>query len=155
VLAKKPGALRNGDPFRNWDLPLALAQIRRRLAGHDDGDRQFVDILTEVARPGSTLSRRPVPRRSQPDCSAATSCSTSWRGSAMPIRPLRSQPRRRWRWRSSRVADCARYDQLRSPPLEEAYPRGLGPGENIVERHKIIELMGQLSWPACAPPTTK
>jgi hypothetical protein len=52
VLAKKPGALRNGDPFRNWDLPPALAQIRRRLAGHDDGDRQFVDILTEVAEAG-------------------------------------------------------------------------------------------------------
>ena len=27
VLARKPGALRNGDPFRNWDLPPALAQI--------------------------------------------------------------------------------------------------------------------------------
>ena len=25
-------ALRNGDPFRNWDLPPALAQIRRRLS---------------------------------------------------------------------------------------------------------------------------
>ena len=25
VLARKPGALRNGDPFRNWDLPPALA----------------------------------------------------------------------------------------------------------------------------------
>ncbi len=52
VLARKPGALRNGDPFRNWDLPPALAQIRRRLAGHDDGDRQFVDILTAVAEVG-------------------------------------------------------------------------------------------------------
>ena len=49
---RKPGALRNGDPFRNWDLPPALAQIRRRLAGHDDGDRQFVDILTAVAEAG-------------------------------------------------------------------------------------------------------
>ncbi len=52
VLARKPGALRNGDPFRNWDLPPALAQVRRRLAGHDDGDRQFVDILTAVAEAG-------------------------------------------------------------------------------------------------------
>src|SRR5215471_11841053 len=51
-LARKPGALRNGDPFRNWDLPPALAQIRRRLTGHDDGDRQFVDILTAVAEAG-------------------------------------------------------------------------------------------------------
>ena len=25
------------------------------------------------------------------------------------------------------VADCARYDQLRSPPLEEAYPQGAWP----------------------------
>jgi len=24
---KKPGAPAHGDPFRNWDLPLALAQI--------------------------------------------------------------------------------------------------------------------------------
>src|SRR6266436_3928197 len=39
VLARKPGALRNGDPSRNWDLPPALAQVRRRLTGHDDGDR--------------------------------------------------------------------------------------------------------------------
>ena len=52
ILALKPGALRNGDPFRNWDLPPALAQTRRRLAGHDDGDRQFVDILTAVAEAG-------------------------------------------------------------------------------------------------------
>ena len=47
-----PARCRNGDPFRNWDLPPALAQIRRRLAGHDDGDRQFVDILTAVAEAG-------------------------------------------------------------------------------------------------------
>src|SRR3954468_10487619 len=30
----------------------ALAQVRRRLAGHNDGDRQFVDILTAVAEAG-------------------------------------------------------------------------------------------------------
>src|SRR6266700_4173743 len=52
ILARKPGALRNGAPFRNWDLPPALAQVRRRLTGHDDGDRQFVDILTAVAEAG-------------------------------------------------------------------------------------------------------
>ena len=52
MLARKPGALRNGDRFRNWDLPPALARVRRRLAGHDDGDRQFVDILTAVTEAG-------------------------------------------------------------------------------------------------------
>jgi hypothetical protein len=33
VLARKPGALRNGAPFRDWVLPGALERIRRRLAG--------------------------------------------------------------------------------------------------------------------------
>jgi hypothetical protein len=28
VLVKKPGALRNGAPFKDWDLPPALAQVR-------------------------------------------------------------------------------------------------------------------------------
>ena len=122
VLARKPGALRNGDPFRNWDLPPALAQIRRRLAGHDDGDRQFVDILTAVAEAGldaveaacaealvgrlfgrdvvlNILARQ---RDADPPRPVATPTAL-----ALAIEP---------------VADCARYDQLRSPlPAEEAY----------------------------------
>ena len=43
VLARKPGALRNGAPFKDWALPGALGRVRVRLAGHDDGDRQMVD----------------------------------------------------------------------------------------------------------------
>ena len=31
VLSRKPGALRNGAPFKDWALPGALAQIQRRL----------------------------------------------------------------------------------------------------------------------------
>ena len=42
VLARKPGALRNGAPFKDWVLPAALDRIRRKLAGSDDGDRQMV-----------------------------------------------------------------------------------------------------------------
>ena len=48
VLARKPGALRNGAPFKDWPLPGALAKVRRRLAGSDDGDRQMVKVLTAV-----------------------------------------------------------------------------------------------------------
>jgi hypothetical protein len=40
VLARKPGALRNGAPFKDWVLPPAMAAIRRKLKGSDDGDRQ-------------------------------------------------------------------------------------------------------------------
>src|SRR5271165_6783889 len=75
VLARKPGALRNGAPFKDWVLPAALDRIQRKLAGSDDGDRQFVKILTAVLSDGL------------PAVEAA--CAQS-------------------------LADCARYDSLRS-----------------------------------------
>ena len=39
VLVRKPGALRNGAPFKDWVLPGALEKARRKLKGVDDGDR--------------------------------------------------------------------------------------------------------------------
>ena len=121
VLARKPGALRNGDPFRNWDLPPALAQIRRRLAGHDDGDRQFVDILTAVVEGGleaveaacaEALSAKLFSRdvvlnilARQRDVAPAQPVATP------AVLTLAIEP----------AADCARYDRLRRPPAQEAY----------------------------------
>ena len=51
VLARKPGALRNGAPFKDWVLPTALDRVRRTLAG-SDGDRQMVKILAAVLTDG-------------------------------------------------------------------------------------------------------
>src|SRR3979490_2231172 len=48
MLARKPGALRNGAPFKDWVLPAAIERVRRKLAGADDGNRQMVDILNAV-----------------------------------------------------------------------------------------------------------
>src|SRR5260370_10323120 len=48
VLIRKPGALRNGAPFKDWDLPPALTQVRAKLKQHTDGDRQFVKVLGAV-----------------------------------------------------------------------------------------------------------
>ena len=52
VLARKPGALRNGAPFKDWVLPAGLERIRRKLAGAADGDRQMVGILAAVLSDG-------------------------------------------------------------------------------------------------------
>ncbi len=52
VIARKPGALRNGAPFKNWVLPAAIDRVRRRLAGSHDGDRQMVDVLGAVLSDG-------------------------------------------------------------------------------------------------------
>lgn len=48
VLKQKPGALRNGAPFQQWDLPEPLKKARERLGFSSDGDRQFVGILAAV-----------------------------------------------------------------------------------------------------------
>src|SRR5205814_3269619 len=52
VLARKPGALRNGAPFKDWLLPAGLERIRRKLTGTADGDRQMVRILAAVLSDG-------------------------------------------------------------------------------------------------------
>jgi transposase len=52
VLVRKPGALRNGAPFKDWVLPAAIERVRRKLAAADDGNRQMVNILTAVLTDG-------------------------------------------------------------------------------------------------------
>jgi hypothetical protein len=52
VLARKPGALRSGAPFKDWPLPAGLERVRRRLKGCDDGDRQMVKVLSAVLTGG-------------------------------------------------------------------------------------------------------
>lgn len=54
VLEKKPGALRDGAPFKQWALPEAMLEVRRILEGRAGGDRQFVSILSVVSRYGLT-----------------------------------------------------------------------------------------------------
>ena len=152
VLARKPGALRNGDPFRNWDLPPALAQIRRRLAGHDDGDRQFVDILTEVAEAGLDAVEAACAEALAAGlfgCDVVLNIPARQRDADPP--PAVVQPRRRWCWRSGAGGRLRPLRPAgRNPSAEEAYLRGLDPWSGV-----IIELMGQgSSWPACAPATS-
>ena len=52
VLKQKPGALRNGAPFCNWELPQSLQKSRERLGRTDDGDKQFVGILAVIPHYG-------------------------------------------------------------------------------------------------------
>ncbi|HEX9016953.1 MAG TPA: IS21 family transposase, partial [Chloroflexota bacterium] len=55
VLARKPGALRNGAPFREWELPPPLSAMRQALSAHRDADRQFVAILGAIGTYGLEL----------------------------------------------------------------------------------------------------
>ena len=49
ALERKPGALRNGAPFKNWDLPEPIGRLGKALKKRfHDWDRQFVSILSAV-----------------------------------------------------------------------------------------------------------
>jgi hypothetical protein len=51
-LEKKPGALRHGVPFRQWDLPVPIQVVRDRILKQDKGDRAFVELLLMGTQPG-------------------------------------------------------------------------------------------------------
>ena len=59
VLSRKPGAPRNGAPFKNWVLPASLENVRRKLRGSDDGDRQMVAKGAAVIGEPSLCHRGP------------------------------------------------------------------------------------------------
>ena len=141
VLARKPGALRNGAPFRNWVLPGALGRVRAafgdarvfyamkanpnltlllrlRAAGAAaaDGDRQMVDILSAVLTDGLAAV----------EAACGEALSDGVQSSAVILNIL---ARRReaslpgpiltpaaLRLQHEPAADCARYDSLRSSP---------------------------------------
>jgi hypothetical protein len=117
VLSRKPGAMRNGAPFKGWELPASIGRVQRKLKGVEDGDRQMVAILTAVLTDGlvaveaacaealaegvhsadvilNILARRAEPAVPSPVATPASLVLT------LPPR-----------------ADCARYDGLRPPPL--------------------------------------
>jgi transposase len=52
ALATKPGALRNGAPFKDWPLPSAILELRERVLTKPGGDRQFVTVLNAIRADG-------------------------------------------------------------------------------------------------------
>jgi hypothetical protein len=52
VLERKPGALRNGRPFRDWALAPGLQSLRETLEGIKGGDRQLAGILSALPQYG-------------------------------------------------------------------------------------------------------
>ena len=113
VLARKPGALRNGAPFKNWPLPAAMERVRRRLKGSDDGDRQMVKILSAVLTDGLIVV--------DAACAEALAAGIHSADVVLNILARRRDPGpsativtpEALRLRHAPIADCARYDSLR------------------------------------------
>ena len=114
VLLKKPGALRNGAPFKDWALPPAVGRVRGKLQHHADGDRQFVKILGCVLDHGIGAV--------EDACAEALAAGIASGDVVLAILARRRQPPpvpsittpAALRLKAEPVADCARYDRLRA-----------------------------------------
>ncbi len=113
ALETKPGALRNGSPFKNWELPEGIETIRNQLRRrYADWDRQFVGILTAVPHFGvQVVDQACLQALKMKTVSKEVVLNLLYRGEDKdPVRDidigahlhLECQP----------VADCSRYDLL-------------------------------------------
>lgn len=112
ALLTKPGALRNGAPFANWDLPPSLAKVRKLLGRHPDADRQFVKILHAVTLEGLD----PVETACQQSIADGTTSADAIlnliaRNKEPPKPALLSVPDA-LRLTTPPTSDCSRYNQL-------------------------------------------
>jgi transposase len=114
VLARKPGALRNGAPFKDWVLPSAMEKIRRKLAGSTDGDRQMVKILAAVLDDGLPAVEAACAEAMDQGVRSADVILNILARRRDPGPPLTILTPDALKLRHAPLADCARYDQLRS-----------------------------------------
>jgi transposase len=112
VLERKPGALRNGAPFQEWDLPAPISRMRRILQERPGGDREFVQVLSAMQTHGAA----PVARAAQEALSlGAVSFDVLFnllsRQQEAPSPPPASLPAH-LTLQQVPLADCDRYDRL-------------------------------------------
>jgi hypothetical protein len=113
VLARKPGALRNGAPFKDWLLPASLERVRRKLKGSDDGDRQMVKVLSAVLTDGLTAVEAACAEALADGVhSADVVLNILSRHRDPALTPTIVTPDA-LRLQHAPIADCARYDSLR------------------------------------------
>ena len=113
VLARKPGALRNGAPFKNWVLPNGLDRVRRKLAGVDDGDRQMVTILTAVLSDGLSAVEAACQEALREGVHSADVIINILARQREPTAVITVITPDALKLRYEPTADCARYDTLR------------------------------------------
>jgi transposase len=113
VLQRKPGALRNGAPFKDWALPPALDRLRAKLKGKADGDRQMVTILSAALVDGLEAVEAAAAEALKLDLTGAeVVLNILARSRSAPTAPTIATPDR-LKLTIEPKADAARYDRLR------------------------------------------
>jgi len=113
VLAKKPGALRNGAPFQGWELPPALTRLRRKLGTGDEADRRFVRVLAAVLTDGLAAVEDAISEAIEDGAASDEVILNILARRREPPRPLSIVTAEDLALAHPPVANCARYDSLR------------------------------------------
>jgi len=113
VLARKPGALRNGAPFRDWPLPTSLERVRRKLKSLSDGDRQMVQVLAAVLTDGLAPVEVACAEALAGGVHSADVILNILARQRDPVPAVTVLTPEALRLRHAPIADCARYDSLR------------------------------------------
>ena len=113
VLARKPGALRNGIPFQGWELPPALSRLRRKLGSGDEADRRFVRVLAAVLTDGLEVVEDAIREALEAGAASDEVILNILSRRREPPRPLTIVTPQSLALTHPPVADCARYDRLR------------------------------------------
>jgi len=113
VLMKKPGALRNGAPFKDWDLPPALTQVRVKLKSHVDADRQFVKVLGAVLDHGIAAVESACTEALEAGIASGDVILAVLARRQQPMPPPSVTTPDALRLKIEPAADCGRYDGIR------------------------------------------
>ena len=113
VLMKKPGALRNGAPFKDWDLPPALTQVRAKLKPHADADRQFVKVLGAVLDHGLAAVEAACAEALEAGIASGDVILAVLARRRQPVAPPSITTPDALRLKIEPAADCGRYDGIR------------------------------------------
>jgi transposase len=113
VLERKPGALRNGAPFKDWNLPRSLQRTLSTLKRFPDWDRQFVDILACVPLYGLETVASACDQALLSGSTSRDIVINILTRSTQELEPENVETPAHLVLAEPPVADCARYDRFR------------------------------------------
>ena len=113
ILERKPGALRNGVPFREWDLPQSIQLVRDRILKQPKGDRAFVELLLMAREVGLEPLQVACELALEANLVSAAMVMNELRRLVAPAQPVRLDVPDMLKLRTEPLADCGRYDHLR------------------------------------------
>ena len=109
----KPGALRNGLPFREWALPPVIQLVRDRILKQPRGDRAFVELLLMAREFGLEPLQVACELVLDGHVVTASVVMNEMRRLVAPVQPEGLTVSNMPKLQTEPLADCGRYDRLR------------------------------------------